>query len=103
MPSGSVSYTHLDVYKRQLQTRPAFRLTGLGGTAHPFELGLHALDELRIALALGGHTGGLGFQIGGIVALIRIQMPAVDLANPFGHVVEEIAVVRCLLYTALPR
>ncbi len=55
---------------------------------------LHALGELGLALTLGGHTGGLGLQVGGVVALVREQLPAVDLADPLGHVVEKVAIVR---------
>ena len=54
-----------------------------------------ALRQLRPALlALGGQACGLGLQVGGVVALVGVEVPAVHLADPLGHVVEEVAVVR---------
>ena len=35
----------------------------------------------------------LGFQVGGIVALVGEQLAAVDFADPFGHVIQEVTVV----------
>ena len=53
-----------------------------------------ALRQLRVLLALGGQACGLGLQVGGVVALVGVEVPAVHLADPFGHVVQEVAVVR---------
>ena len=76
------------------QTGLVLGLTGLRRAAHPLELGLHALGELGIAVALSLDTGGLGLQIRGVVALVGIEVTAVDLADPLGDVVQEVAVVR---------
>ena len=35
----------------------------------------------------------LGLQVGGVVALVRVQVAAVDLADPFGHIVHEVTIV----------
>ena len=51
------------------------------------------LGELGLGLSLGGHAGGLGLQVGGVVALVGEELPAVHLADPLGGVVEEVAVV----------
>ena len=76
------------------QTGFVLGLTGLGAGAHPFELGLHALGELGVAVALGLDTSSLGFKIRGVVALVGIEVTAVDLANPLGDVIQEVTVVR---------
>ena len=76
------------------QARLALGLAGFGARAHPFELALHLLGKLGLLLALRLDARGLGFQVSGVVALVGEQLPAVDLADPFGNVVEEVAVVR---------
>ena len=75
------------------QTGLVLGLTGLGAGAHPLELGLHALGELGVAVALSLDTRGLGLQIRGVVALVGIKVAAVDLADPLGNVVQEVAIV----------
>ena len=77
-----------------VQTGAAFRLARLGAGAHPLQLVGQALRQLLVALLLGGHTGGLGLQVRGVVALVGVEVAAVDLADPLGHVVQEVAVVR---------
>ena len=37
---------------------------------------------------------GLRLEVGGVVALVREEAAAVHLADPLGHVVQEVAVVR---------
>ena len=76
------------------QTGLVFGLTGLRRATHPLKLGLHALGELGIAVALGLDTRGLGLQIRGVVALVGIKVTAVNLADPLGNVIQEVAIVR---------
>ena len=75
------------------QTGLVLGLAGLGAGAYPLELGLHALSELGVAVALSLDTRGLGLQIRGVVALVGIKVAAVDLADPLGNVVQEVAIV----------
>ena len=75
------------------QTGLVLGLTGLRRGTHPFELGLQTLGQLGVLGALDLHTLGLGLQIGGVVALVRVQMAAVHLADPLRHIVHEVAVV----------
>ena len=77
-----------------LQTCAAFRLTRLRGRAHPLEFFGKALRQPLVALLLRRQACGLRLEVGGVVALVGVQMPAVDLADPLGHVVQEVAVVR---------
>ena len=76
-----------------LETCLVLGLTGLRRAANPVELVLQALGELGVLGALDFHTLGFRLQIRGVVALVRVQVAAVDFANPFGHVVHEVAVV----------
>ncbi len=66
----------------------------LRGGTHPVELGGDALGQALLALTLSGGAGGLGLEIGGVVDLIGVEVTAVDLADPLGHMVEEVAVMR---------
>ena len=75
------------------QTGLVLGLTGLRRGAHPVEFVLQALGELGVLGALNLHTLGLGLQVSGVVTLIRVQVTAIDLADPFGHVVHEVTVV----------
>ena len=77
-----------------LQARAAFRLAGLRGAAHPFQLAGQAFRQLLVALLLRRHARSLRFQVRRVVALVRVQAAAVNLADPLGHVVQEVAVVR---------
>ena len=76
------------------QTSLVLCLTGLRRAAYPLELGLHALGELGIAVTLRLDTRGLGLKIRGVVALVGIEVAAVDLADPLGNVIQEVTVVR---------
>ena len=49
---------------------------------------------LEVLVALDLQTGLLGLEIGGVIALIRVGMAAVELEDPLGDVVEEVPVVR---------
>ena len=75
------------------QTGAVLGLTGLRGTADPFQLTFHALGQFSLSLALAGDTRRLGFQIGGVVAFVGEQLATVDFADPFGNVIQEIAVM----------
>ena len=77
-----------------LQTGAALRLTRLRRAADPLELACQAFLQLLIALLLARHTRGLGLQVRGVIALVGVQAAAVDLADPLGHVVQEVAIVR---------
>ncbi len=76
------------------QTGLVLGLAGLGRAAYPVELVLQSLGELGVAVALRLDTGCLRLQVRGVVALVGVEVPAVDLADPLGHVVQEVAVVR---------
>ena len=102
-PHGDVDFGEVDAAHRgslarhllvALQTRLVLGLARLGGTPHPLELALELLGELGLLLALGGQALRLCIEIGRVVALVRVQVPAVDLADPLGYVVEEVAVMR---------
>ncbi|WDT78470.1 MAG: hypothetical protein MPW14_14825 [Candidatus Manganitrophus sp.] len=66
----------------------------LGVCAHPFELLLHRLLAGALLLLLLREALLLLLQPGGVVALAGDAAAAVELQDPLGHVVEEIAVVR---------
>ncbi len=76
-----------------LQAGLGLGLAGLGALAHPLQLFLHGFFVGRLLLGLLGQTLGLGFQPAGVVALVRDAGAAVELENPAGDVVEEVAVV----------
>ena len=82
------------------QTRLVLGLACLRGGTHPVELGDDALGQALLALTLSGGASGLGLEIGGVVALIGVEVTAVDLANPLGHVVEEVAI--CVTASTAP-
>ena len=69
------------------------RLTALRVGADPVELLGQALGELGVLLALHLEAGALGLQVGGVVALVRVEAAAVDLRDPLRDVVEEVPVV----------
>ena len=76
-----------------LQAGLVFGLSGLGARAHPGQLLLE--PPLQLLVLLAGHLKALGLllQIGGVVALVWVAPPAIDLQDPFGNVVQEVAVV----------
>ena len=116
-----VSYTHLDVYKRQAQTfavgnddlrgRCAFQhglpghfviacnpglalgLPGLGAGTDPFQFLFQGFLFGFVLARLLLHALGFLFQPGGIVALVRNATATVEFQNPARDVIQEIAVV----------
>src|SRR5690606_33470609 len=75
------------------KTRLGLRLAALGVGADPVQLLLEAPGELLVLLALDLEALLLLLQIGGVVALVGVEVAAVDLGDPLGDVVEEVAVV----------
>ena len=75
------------------EARLALGLAGLGAGAHPLQLLLEPLGALGVLGALDLQAGGLGLQVGGVVALVGVGAAAVELEDPLGHVVEEVPVV----------
>ena len=75
------------------QARLGLGLAGLGVGAHPLELVLEALGELGVLLALDLQAGLLLLQVGRVVALVGVGAAAVELEDPLGDVVHEVAVV----------
>ena len=49
--------------------------------------------ELLILLALNLEALLLLFEVGRVVALVRIEVATVDLGDPLGDVIEEVAIV----------
>ena len=68
-------------------------LTGLGRGAHPFQLFLEDLGAFSVFLAFDLETLALGVQVRRVVALVGVQLAAIDLTDPLGDVIKEIAVV----------
>src|SRR5262249_54922604 len=62
--------------------------------AHPLELALQRAPSRRLLLLLLGEALLLLVEPRGVVALPRNALPAVELEDPAGDVVEEVAVVR---------
>ena len=75
------------------QTSLVLSLTGLRRRTHPIKFALQTLGELGVLGALDLHTLGLRLQIRGVVALIRVQLTTVDLADPLSHVIHEVTIV----------
>ena len=76
------------------QTRLRLGLACLGVLPHPLQLLLHRLDAAGFLLGFGLKSRLFLLQPAGVVALPRNAMAAVELENPLGGVVEEVAVVR---------
>ncbi|CAB4755840.1 unannotated protein [freshwater metagenome] len=71
----------------------ALRLAGLGIGPHPLELVGEAALQLHVLLALDLEAGGLRLEVGGVVALVGVGTAAVELEDPLGDVVEEVAIM----------
>ena len=74
--------------------RLALRLPPLGIGAHPFEFLVHRLGARIFLLLFRGETLFLLLEPGTVVALPRNAVAAVEFENPFGGVVQKIAIVR---------
>ena len=75
------------------QPGPALGLAGLGRHPHPLQLALQGALAGRRLLLLVGQPGLLLVEPRRVVALEREAPAAVELEDPLGHVVEEVAVV----------
>ena len=75
------------------QPGPALGLAGLGRHPHPLQLALQGALAGRRLLLLMGQPGLLLVEPRRVVALEREAPAAVELEDPLGHVVEEVAVV----------
>ena len=69
-------------------------LAAFGILPHPLELLLHRLDARRLLLAFGFEALLLLLEPQTVVALVGNAVAAVELEDPLGGVVEEVAVMR---------
>src|SRR4051794_39606305 len=69
------------------------RLPALGVRPHPVELVREPLRELLVLLALHLQALALLLEVGGVVALVRVEPTAVHLRDPLRDVVEEVPIV----------
>ncbi len=76
-----------------LDTRLGLGLAGLGAGAHPFQFALQRALLVAFRAAFLRHPLGLLLQPVGIVPLIGNAAPTIELQDPPGDVIEEIAVV----------
>ncbi len=76
-----------------LEAGLALGLAGLRVGPHPLQLVLQALLALDVLLPFDLEPRGLGLQVGGVVALVGVGAPPVELQDPGRDVVEEVAVV----------
>ena len=76
-----------------LQPRLALGLARLLRHAGPLHLARERAPARRLALLLEREAGLLLLQPAGVVALVRDALAAVELEDPAGHVVEEVAVM----------
>ena len=77
-----------------LKSRLALGLSRARGHAHPFQLALERLLAGGFGLLLLGEARALLLEPRGVVALPRNAGATIELENPAGHVVEEVAIVR---------
>ena len=89
---------HLMLVRRQLieprQTRFALGLPAFGVLPHPLELGLHRLHARVFLLRLALETFFFLLKPRAVVAFIGNPATAIELENPFGRIVEKVAIVR---------
>ena len=77
----------------RVQTGLTLGLTRLGGHANPLQLALKCLTTFAGLLLLLRHALGLLVEPGGVVATPGDALAAVELEDPTGDVIEEVAVV----------
>ena len=77
----------------RVQTGLTLGLTRLGGHANPLQLALKCLATFAGLLLLLRHALGLLVEPGGVVATPGNALAAVELEDPTGDVIEEVAVV----------
>ena len=75
------------------QPRLRLRVARLRARAHPLELAGERAAPGRLLLLLDGEPRLLLLEPGGVVALERQPLAAVELEDPAGDVVEEVAIV----------
>ena len=76
-----------------LQARLGFGLTRLRVGSNPFEFAFERLGERILLALLLGESLRLLFEPGRVIALPWNAVTAIELENPFGDVVEEVAVM----------
>ena len=76
-----------------LDARLGLRLPGLRAGRDPLALAGERLGAGVVLAAFLAHALGLGLEIGGVVALVGDAAAAIELEDPAGDVVEEVAVV----------
>ena len=75
------------------QSRLALGLTALGVLTYPFQFLLKCLLSSGLLLGFGFQATDFAIQPGGVVAFIGNAVAAIELENPAGDVVEEVAIV----------
>jgi len=75
------------------QSRFAFGLAALGILTHPFQFLLESLLSSGLLLRFGFQTADFAIEPSGIVAFIGNTVTAIQLENPAGDIVEEVAIV----------
>src|SRR6476646_9033824 len=76
-----------------LHTRLVLRLARAGRESHPIELALQRALPRRLGFFSGREARFLLLKPRGVVALVRNAVAAIELEDPAGDVVEEVAVV----------
>ena len=71
-----------------------FGLAAFGILTYPFQFLLHRFDARGFLFGLGGQAVFLLLQPRRVIAFPRNAMAAVQFQNPFGGIVEEVAVMR---------
>ena len=84
----------LDHFLILLHARLVLRLSRARRHAHPLELSLQRALSCRFGFLLDRQARALLLEPRRVVALVRNAVAAVELENPAGDVVEEVAIVR---------
>jgi hypothetical protein len=72
---------------------PRFSLSWLNRFSYPFQFPLQGALALRFAFLLHAQPVLLLIEPGGIVALPGNALPAVQLQDPLGHIVQKVAIM----------